>query len=299
MNDSIKTYELPEGTIRKDFQIFEVKGAEINDDHYPHKTDRPHRHSYYEICIFINGAGKHEIDFKTHLIRSGSVHFLSPGQVHLISRKKNYHGYLIVFSGEFFSLGPFQQENQLFHFPFFNNPAMLPVLDLEQEQFDEIVQLVVQIQKESRSKQKAHSEILRVYLQLLLLKCKQHYVQQFAEQAKMNDPHFVYVQQFNRLVEKKFAEHHLVQDYAEIMGLSPPVLNKFVKRITGKTAGEVIIDRLILQAKRLLIYTDLSNKEIAFELKYKDPSYFTRAFKKKTNRSPSEFRKEIYEKYQF
>ena len=299
MINSIKTYELPEGAIRQDFQIHEVKGREINSDHYPHKTDRPHRHSYYEICIFINGAGKHEIDFNTHVIHSNSVHFLSPGQVHRISREKNYHGYLIVFSSEFFSLGPFQQENLLFHFPFFNNPAMLPVLDLEENAFKEIIQLILQMQKESRSEQQPYSEILRVYLQLLLLKFKQYYVQQFAEQAKMNDPHFVHVQQFNMLVEKKFMEHHLVQDYAAIMGISPALLNKYVKKITGKTAGEVIIDRLILQAKRLLIYTDLSNKEIAFRLKYKDPSYFTRAFKRKTNRSPSQFRKEINEKYQF
>ena len=65
------------------------------------------------------------------------------------------------------------------------------------------------------------------------------------------------------------------------------------------TALEIIMDRLVLQAKRLLIYTDLSNKEIAFRLKYNDPSYFTRMFKGKTNKSPSTFRKEMNEKYQF
>ena len=120
LDQSIYTYEMPEGALHQDFQVFEVKGAEINSKNYPHKTDRPHRHSYYEICVFVNGSGRHEIDFHTHPIHSNSVHFISPGQVHLISREKDYHGYLIVFSKEFYALGMFQQEVHD-NFPFFNN----------------------------------------------------------------------------------------------------------------------------------------------------------------------------------
>ncbi len=299
MIDRIKTYGLPGGEILHDFQIYEVKGGEIANERYPHKTDRPHRHSYYEVCVFINGAGKHEIDFITYSIRSKSVHFLSPGQVHRIFRDKDYHGYLIVFSSEFFPLGSIRQEDSLLYFPFFNNPTMLPVLDLDEGSFDEIIQLIRQMEKESHLKQQSHTEILRTYLQLLLLKCKRHYMWKFAEKQKMNTPHFSQVQQFNMLVEKKFAEHLLIQDYAEMMGISPAVLNRSVKKIIGKTAAEIIVDRLILQAKRLLTYTDLSNKEIAFSLNYTDPSYFTRTFKKKTGKSPSQFRKELNEKYQY
>lgn len=298
MIDRIKTYELPGSAILQDFQIYEVKGGEIANKRYPHKTDRPHRHSYYEVCLFMNGAGKHEIDFNTYPILSNSVHFLSPGQVHRIFRDKDYHGYLIVFSSEFFPLGASRQENPLFYFPFFNNPTLLPVLDLDGQAFDEILLLVRQMKKESDLEQQSTSEILRAYLQLLLLKCKRHYMWKFAEKQNISTPYFAQVQQFNMLVEKKFMEHLLIQDYAELLGMSPATLNRAVKKIIGKTAAEIIVDRLILQAKRLLIYTDLSNKEIAFSLNYADPSYFTRTFKKKTGKSPSQFKKELNEKYQ-
>lgn len=298
MSNHIQTYELPEGALHQDFQIYEVKGEDISNDNFPHKTNRPHRHSYYEICIFINGAGKHEIDFNTHLIHSNSIHFISPGQVHLISREKNYHGYLIVFSREFYSLDTFHQD-LLYHLPFFNNHTLFPVLNMDQEGFEDLLYLINRIQKESRSEPLlAREMILRSYLQILLLKCRQYYVEYFAEQVKMYDPHFAQVQHFNTLVEKNFMEYHLVQEYAEMMAISPASLNKYVKKITGNTAGEIIMDRLILQAKRLLIYTDLSNKEIAFRLKYDDPSYFTRVFKKKTKMSPSAFRRTMDEKYQ-
>src|SRR5690606_8221463 len=150
MDRSIHTYELPEGALHQDFQVFEVKGEDINNKNYPHKTDRPHRHSYYEICVFVNGAGRHEIDFHTHPIRSNSIHLISPGQIHLISREKDYHGYLIVFSREFYALGMFQQE--LHHyFPFFNNYQIHPLLNMEQKDFEELVHLIELIRKQDHS----------------------------------------------------------------------------------------------------------------------------------------------------
>src|SRR5690606_39978825 len=98
----------------------------------------------------------------------------------------------------------------------------------------------------NRSRSKLNTEILRSYLQIFLLKCQQYYVEQFADKAKMHDPHYAQVQQFQTLVEKHFMEYHLVQDYAEIMAISPAVLNKYVKKITGRTALEIIMDRLVL-----------------------------------------------------
>lgn len=298
LTHSIYTYELPEGASHQDFQVFEVQGTEMNIKNYPHKTDRPHRHSYYEICVFVNGAGRHEIDFHTHSIHSNSIHFISPGQVHLISREKHYHGYLIVFSSEFYALGRVQQDFQD-NFPLFNNYKIHPLLNMEKKEFDELLHLIELLRNEGADGQGTNQEILRCYLQIFLLKCRQYYEKQFADQAKMDDPHYIQVQQFQTLVEKHFMKFHLVQEYADLMSISPAMLNKYVKKITGNTALEIIMDRLVLQAKRLLIYTDLSNKEIAFRLKYNDPSYFTRVFKSKTTKSPSAFRKELKEKYQF
>jgi len=90
---------------------------------------------------------------------------------------------------------------------------------------------------------------------------------------------------------------HQVKDYAELLGESPIVLNRAIKSVTDKTASEIIIERLILKAKRLLLFSDLSNKEVAYKLNYEDPSYFARIFRKKTSFTPSEFRKIMKEKY--
>lgn len=293
----IKTYEIPHSPQQHAFQLYEVQGKTISNSTYPHETDRPHRHKYYEICVFVNGAGKHEIDFATHAIQSHSIHFLSPGQVHLISREKDYHGYLMVFSKDFYVLDTFH-EDLLYQLPFFNNPTMAPILNLEGNDFQEILALIQIIKKEYTVPKQMSREILRSYLQVFLLKCNQYYVHYFADKKKMLDPHFMLVQQFNTLLEQQFRQNHLVQNYADQLSLSPAILNKYVKKITGGTAGELLMERLILQAKRYLIYTGLSNKEIAYQLNYEDPSYFSRIFKKKTGLTPSEFRQTENEKYQ-
>lgn len=297
MLDPIKTYEMPQSPQQRAFQLYEVKGTTIESTSYPHETDRPHRHKYYEICVFVNGAGRHEIDFVTHPIQSHSIHFLSPGQVHLISREEDYHGYLIVFARDFYVLDAFH-EDLLFQLPFFNNPNRVPILNLDLQDFLEMVEIIQLMRKELACGQGFNHEILRSYLHIFLLKCKRSYIQYFAERQKMMDPNYAFVQQFNTLLEQQFRKNHLVQDYAEQLAISPALLNKYVRKIMGFSASEVIIERLILQAKRYLIYTDLSNKEIAYHLNYEDPSYFSRIFKKKTGLSPSEFRRVENEKYQ-
>jgi AraC-like DNA-binding protein len=203
----------------------------------------------------------------------------------------------MVFSREFYGLDP-GNEDVLFHLPFFNNPTLVPILNLTQADFNELLLLSRSLRKEYLHWNSFSADILRHYLQIFLLKCKQYYLRYFADKSKTLDPHFSLVQQFNALVEQRFRQVHQVQEYASLMAMSPSLLNKHVKNITGFTAGEVILDRLMLQAKRYLIYTDLSNKEIAYQLNYQDPSYFSRIFKRKTGKSPSDFRRLENEKYQ-
>lgn len=105
------------------------------------------------------------------------------------------------------------------------------------------------------------------------------------------------VYQFNQLVDKYYYQIHQVKEYAEILGESPVQLNRAIKTVTGKTASDLIIERLILEAKRLLLFSDLSNKEVAYKLNYEDPSCFACIFRRKTGFTPSAFRAKMKDKY--
>jgi AraC-like DNA-binding protein len=294
---NIHVYEFPTSEENIAFHVYEVKGKTIQDIEYPHKTEQPHRHTYYEICIFYNGAGQHMIDFKTFPIKSHSIHFLTPGQVHLISREENYHGFLLVFSREFYSLG-LQDEDLLMTLPFFNNNTSEPILNLSKEEFDELLDIIDHLRLDYKRDSEIREDILRSYLHIFLLKCRYFFNRYYFDSEIIKDPTFLLVNKFRKLVEQNFKQIHLVKEYADLLHETPAHLNKIVKSITGENASEFIIKRIVLEAKRLLIYTDLSNKEISFEMNYDDPSYFSRLFRKKVGTSPSEFRNHMKQKYQ-
>ena len=297
MLKNIHIYELPKSNEKIAFHVCEVAGKTIRNKEYPHKTEQAHRHAYYEICIFINGAGTHMIDFKNFPIKSTSIHFLTPGQVHLISREENYHGFLIVFSRDFYSLG-LQDEDLLMTLPFFNNNTTEPILNLTKEEFDELLDIIEHLRKDYKRDSEIREDVLRSYLHIFLLKCRYFFNKIYFDTNIVKDPTFLVVNKFRSLVEQNFKEIHMVKEYADLLNESPAHLNKIVKSITGENAGEFIIKRIVLEAKRLLIYTDLSNKEISFKMNYDDPSYFSRLFRKKVGESPSEFRIQMKKKYQ-
>jgi len=297
MLKNIHIYELPKGDEDIAFHVYEVKGKVIQNREYPHKTELPHRHAYYEICIFVNGAGSHMIDFKTFDIKSNSIHFLTPGQVHRISREENYHGFLVVFSREFYSLG-IQDEDLLMTLPFFNNNTSEPVLNLDENEFSELHDIIEHLRRDYKRDSEIREDVLRSYLHIFLLKCRYFFNKKYIDINIINDPAYLKLNKFRKLVEQNYMEIHLVKEYADLLHESPAHLNKVVKSITGENASEFIVKRIVLEAKRLLIYTDLSNKEISFKMNYDDPSYFSRLFRKKVGASPSEFRAQMKQKYQ-
>ncbi len=98
---------------------------------------------------------------------------------------------------------------------------------------------------------------------------------------------------FQELVEKNFREIHEVQQYAVRLEVSPDYLSKIVKKYLGTSSQEYILDKLLLEAKRLLVFTNLSGKEIAYHIHIEDPSYFGRIFKRKTGLTPNEYRDQV------
>lgn len=297
MLEKIPIYELPfQGNEKLEFKIYQVKGIEIQRKDYPHKTEQPHKHNYYEVCFFNGGSGEHEIDFRTHKIVSPGIHFLRPGQVHVIRRGKEYQGYLLVFSEEFFNLN-FQNIEVIPGYPLITQLENGPILNLRQEQYDDFFQLILNIKKELANRDEESDKIIVSFLKIFFLKLRQNFSKLVKTKNETSSSMRALVYRFNQLIEENYTQIHHVKEYAEVLGESPMNLNRAIKSVTGKTASEIIIERLILEAKRLLIYSDLSNKEVAYKLNYEDPSYFARIFRRKTGLTPSAFRTQTRERY--
>jgi AraC-like DNA-binding protein len=105
------------------------------------------------------------------------------------------------------------------------------------------------------------------------------------------------VRQFKSLIDENFVNATQVMQYADMLYVTPGHLNDLIKTVTGKTAKQIIDERRILEAKRLLFWGEHSVKEIAARLNFEDDAYFNRFFKKHTGNTPALYQREIREKY--
>ena len=246
-----------------------------------------HRHTFYELFYFTRTGGAHEIDFRRFDVKAHAVHFVSPGQIHQLTLKGG-DGFVICFTEEFFSLpGPQMLSEQ---FPFFDNPVE-PVLELDKESSSVLQQQIQMLLMAHRNQQVLSNEIVRTYLHLILLGLKQ-----FAfSQNSISTEHGVrnIVAEFRRLVNNNYLNNFSIGDYASTLNITPNYLNSLCRNETGKTATQQISDRILLEAKRLLYSTDLSVKEVAFELNFDNTAYFNRFFKKQCGQTPAEYREQI------
>ena len=245
----------------------------------------PHRHNYYEIFLFNKGGGNHIIDFKKIPIEDNSIHFVSPGQVHKVERTPNSNGHLIIFSREFYYANSVNRKS-LFEIPFLNNNFSKPIINLNKEDYSQVLYFIISMKKEYANVLEGQKEIIQSYLNLLILNCKRLFDSQIGEANIYNKT----LQEFRRLLENEFEQTHQVSYYADKLNINAKKLSTITKKEVGKTALEMIHTRIILEAKRLLKYSNHSIKEISFFLNFEDPSHFGKFFKSKVNLTPKEYR---------
>ncbi|MGK0307477.1 MAG: AraC family transcriptional activator of pobA [Urechidicola sp.] len=242
-----------------------------------------HRHNYNEIFFFEKGGGKHMIDFVSHPIKDNSIHFVSSNKIHLIERSSHSHGYVL------------KLRNDFFQYEILKNNYFLLIeyeeINLSTELFSRQIKLVQEIETELQSNSNLNSELLSTIVSLILLHLKRHIKQSKEYANSLLTDHSTY-KSFHHLLDKEIANHRTASYYAHELNLNYSKLNNELKNVTGKSIKTLIQDRLLLESKRLLFHSKLSNKEIAFQLNFSDSSHFSHFFKKSTGLSPMEYRKD-------
>lgn len=133
-------------------------------------------------------------------------------------------------------------------------------------------------------------DMLRMLLKRLIIIVTRLARQQFLTNKELTDQKLDIIRQYNLLVENNYKVEHRVKFYANQLNRSPKTLSNFFALYNNKSPLAIIQDRIFLEARRLLIYTDRSSKEIAYDLGFEDAAYFSNFFKKMASLSPSEFR---------
>jgi AraC family transcriptional regulator, transcriptional activator of pobA len=257
------------------------------------EVDDIHKHTFYEILWTEKGVSKQTIDYKEYEVLPNSLFFISPNQVHQFEEWKPLTGGTILFTEDFFLLNH-NNKDKLFELSFLDNFYANPCISLSDKDFEDIKQTIDLISKEQKRADK--SQTITQYLLHILLDQVQRCIDAKAERP-ISKKYLVIFKQFKNLLDKYFTENKTASFFAEQLHITAHHLNLITKSVVGKTAGEVIRARSILEAKRLLTFTDYSISEIAFQLNYTDSSYFTKIFKAETTQTPMAFKTEMSEKY--
>lgn len=284
--DAVKTYQQ---VSREDERMsFGVSKMEEVYKKHNGKPDAPHRHNFFTVIITEQAKGQHFIDFNEYTLGANQIYFISPGQVHQLIEVEASVGIAMTFSHEFLAKNnipvSFIDDLNLFN-DFGESPPLLPnetnmmaIRNYAHQIFDTF-----------------HSDITFKYeacgslLKLILILCNNSCSLPKGVHSTIDNRNSV-LSSFKNLINENFNEWHGTKEYADELHISPDYLNKLIKSQTGKTAKEHIQNRIIVAAKRLIYFTDLSNKEIGYELGFSEPANFSAFFKNCVGMSPSQFK---------
>jgi AraC family transcriptional regulator, transcriptional activator of pobA len=257
------------------------------------EVEDQHKHTFYEIIWTEKGTSKQVIDYQEYTVTPNTLFFISPGQLHNFEAWRKVEGGSIMFTEDFFLLNQ-QGNDRLFEFIFLDNFYANPCLKPDAKNYKEIKHTIDLIYQEHQRGNRSDA-IEQSLLHILLSQ-----IQRSIDSNTKNPVSKKYVVLYKKLksmVDKHFSEALTVSDYADRLFVTQHHLNHVVKIVTGKTASEVVRERSILEAKRLLTFRDHTITEIAAALGYFDSSYFAKLFKSETGQSPQDFRNSMSEKY--
>ncbi len=284
MKNSITQYKFKPG-MALEFEILSV-----NDLYKKHKDIliAPHRSDFYNILWIHKGSGTHLVDFLPVKFSADSILFINKGRVHFFDPSEKFEGTLILFTDNFFcreeSDIKFLHSTILFH-DLLDNAALKL-----REGRDSLYSILQLMKNESlHPDRKFHHDVMQNHLHnFLMLADREKRKQGFTEISKGAD--LDYIMLFHDLLDKHFTKVRSVKEYADKIHISEKRLSKATSKILGKSPKEIINDRVLLEAKRLLVHTTQSIKEIGFQLGFAEPTNFIKYFKLQTGTTPSEFR---------
>lgn len=287
---TFKTYQKVNS--KKDDVSFAISKMEDIYLKYEGKADEPHRHNYFTVLLVKSAKGHHKIDFNTYPLAQHQVYFVAPGQVHQVIENEQSFGYATTFSNQFLIENSipvsFIDSLNLFH-----NYGQSPPLEPTVEQFNVIENYARHIYELFNGTAPMKYVSIGAYIKLLLIECNticaMNPIPSDGDDSGSN-----LIRAFKTEVDLGYKKEHTTSYYADRLHITPDHLNRTVKSKMGKTAKEYIKTRIVTEAKRLLYFTDESNKAIAYKLGFTEPANFSAFFKKQTQLSPTDFKKKEY-----
>lgn len=244
----------------------------------------PHKHDFFQVMLVTSGRGFHQIDFEKHKVTAGQMFLMKPGQMHSWELGKTVKGYIVEFNTQ--SLNAFKESAALID-DFSLSPDAYTFQ--HKKNFNEIIELTKMMINEFEKQREMHDLCLQGLLTSFLVQIIRSYQSNLKQHKTLS-----IIEKFKDLLEKNFKQAHSVEFYAHELNISPKALTMQFSRSLGKPPSALIQERLLLEAKRFLSFSQLSIADIGYELGFEDANYFSRFFRKHMKMTPARFRKDFH-----
>ena len=267
----------------------EIEVISIADTFLKHRDNitLPHRDNFYNIFWYQKGTATHLVDFKPIKVKPNSLLFVNKQRVQMLDPKGGYDGKFLLFTENFFDRYP-DDMKYLRNNILFNDLLEEPVINLKNS--SPVISVFEEIESElCMPDDSVKFQVLHNLLHnLLLLSERERRKTGFSEIRKGEDLDYTIL--FKNLLDDRFRTVKSVAGYAGLMSVSEKKLNKATTTTLGRSPKELIDERVILEAKRILVYTNNSIKQIGFDLGFEEPTNFIKYFRKHERKTPIEFR---------
>lgn len=237
--------------------------------------------------VFVKAGGVVVVDFKEYALQQDALFFINSDQYYQFN--ESCQGILLYYNRDFYCVEIHDKEvacdGILFH-----NVYEIPVIYMSAEVSVAMQKTIQELKAELDDEDAGMEEMIRILLKQLIIRSTRIWKQEhkvITDEAKQE---VEFSRIFSQLVEWHYTQHHTVAEYADLLHITPKALNKRIARYSNSTPNDIIKNRIILEAKRLLVHTELSVKEISYKLGYEDSSYFIRLFTKQAEIPPQTFR---------
>ncbi len=251
------------------------------------KAAIPHSHSYYQIIWFFNGGGTHTVDFKTYEIKDNTILFITKDQIHSFDDDLEIEGWLIHFNESFFM----HSDVDIFLKYNLFNSQQNPCYPINNDSCDVVNNYIKLIKKELDKRGSfGYEDVVRFLLKAMLINLERIHQKDATKKIELNSQYELQFFKYKELIEAHYKDGFSVNYYADLLHISSKTLTTITKNIIGKSPSQLIAERIILEAKRLLRFTSLQIGEIAFKIGFDDASYFVKYFKRHVGSSPKSYR---------
>jgi AraC-like DNA-binding protein len=242
-----------------------------------------HRRTHYFFFFMIEGHADHLIDLQPYTVNRNEVLFIVPNQIHTVPQRKQGTDYFkLGFDEDCLSLLPK-------HYPFLVNPLNNHKIQLDGPSAGRVT-FVFNMLRDLLNTMSTDPELILAHLNSLLTEINAGY---FTGNKTVADDKLAKYINFKLFVEENFTKHPSITDIAQRISVNTNTLYNIVKNYSGLSPKEFLNNRLVLEAKRRLFYSESSVKELAYDLGFTDPEYFSRLFKKVTGKTVGAFSQDL------